>query len=74
MADNMFKTVHNLETGEVTQEPLSQDEIDVFLSNRVEQEKVNAELEKKAKNDKLAKEALLAKLGITEDEARLLLS
>lgn len=74
MRDNMFKTIHNLETGEFTQVPLTQDEIDTFLTNRVEDERINAELLEKAKTQKLAKDALLTKLGITEDEARLLLS
>lgn len=74
MEANMFKTTHNLQTGETTQEPLTQSEIDVLLANRIEQEKINVEIEKKAKSDKLAKDALLAKLGITAEEAKLLLS
>jgi hypothetical protein len=74
MEANMFKMTHDLETGEFTREDFTQEEIDVFLTNRAEQEKINAELETKVKTFNEAKAALLTKLGITEDEARLLLS
>jgi len=69
----MFKTIHNIETNEITQEPITQEEIDVMLVNRVESEKFQEELNEKIKVTNAAKAALLTKLGITADEAKLLL-
>ena len=69
----MFKVIHNIETNEMTEVPLTQEEIDVILVNRAEAEKFQAELDKKIKVTNDAKAALLTKLGITADEAKLLL-
>lgn len=69
-----FKINHNVESNEVTIVELSKDEINELAKSRLAAEKINAleasELEK-AKNAKLN---LLEKLGITEDEAKLLFS
>lgn len=70
----MYTVIHNIETDEITQVPLTQDEIDAILVKRAETEKANADLEIKVKAAAAAKAALLEKLNITEDEARLLLS
>ena len=70
----MFKTIHNIETNEITQEPITQEEIDVMLVNRAESEKFQEELNEKIKVINAAKAALLTKLGITAEEATLLLS
>ena len=63
-------TIHNVETGEVITRPMTQDEL-----NREEIAAQNYQKhldEKKAKATQKA--ALLDKLGITDDEAKLLLS
>ena len=63
-------TEHNVETGEITErdataEELAQYELDAQeLADRLAQIEANA----------IAKAALLDRLGITEDEAKLLLS
>lgn len=62
-------TVHNCETGEVVERPMNAEELAQWEKN-----KAHADNIKKIEADKTAKrEALLQKLGITEDEARLLL-
>ena len=63
-------TIHDIETGEVYDREMTADEI-----AQIEIDKANAKLEAEALLEKEAqKAALLAKLGITEDEAKLLLS
>jgi hypothetical protein len=62
-------TIHNVETGEVMTRPMTKDELAL--------EQIAVENYEIAKNEQeakvIAKAALLEKLGITEDEARLLL-
>jgi hypothetical protein len=63
-------TVHNVETGEVITREMNETELSRLA-------KANADLEARvvAENEvALEKAALLAKLGITDDEAKLLLS
>jgi hypothetical protein len=65
-----FRIEHNLETGEILEIELTPEEI---IENEKISAKANAALE--AEKKKVAdKEALCAKLGITTDEAALLLS
>jgi hypothetical protein len=59
----------NCETGEVTERPLTQEEISANEAAADQQEAAEAEAAVKA----TAKTALLEKLGISEDEAKLLL-
>jgi hypothetical protein len=70
----MFRIEHNAETGEIKQIELSAAEVKQlekeYAENKVEQEKLEAEAEAK----EAAKAALLRKLGITAEEAALLLS
>lgn len=63
----------NCETGEVIERPLTADEIaaNEAAAAQAEADRLAAEAEAQAKAE--AKAALLAKLGITEDEAKLLL-
>lgn len=66
----LVKLVHNVETGEVaeialTPEEITQRELDIAT------EKANKEA---AEARAIEKAALLARLGITEDDAKLLLS
>jgi hypothetical protein len=63
-------TIHNLETGEVIEREMNEQELGEY-----EAQQAYAVAEKKAKEQAIkAKAALLEKLGINEEEARLLLS
>jgi hypothetical protein len=61
--------IHNVETGEIIERAMTSEEIAQLEKLRAENEALlNAEAQAAAK-----RQALLDKLGITEDEARLLL-
>jgi hypothetical protein len=62
-------TIHNVETGEIETREMNEEELKKYKANQAaEAAKEEAEATKAAE-----KAALLEKLGITEDEARLLL-
>lgn len=62
-------TIHNVETGEIEIRPLTDAEI-----AQLEKDKLDAQAAAEAKAQvNAAKAALLEKLGITEEEAKLLL-
>ena len=63
-------TIHNVETGEIIVQPMTPEEIAVVENDRLQTEAMLAEKEAKA----AAKADLLAKLGITAEEAALLLA
>lgn len=66
----IMKLIHNIETGEIIERELTADELAQFEVDKAEAKAIaDAELAKVAE-----KTALLDKLGITEDEAKLLLS
>ena len=65
----MTKLIINVETGEELERDLTNDEI----AQQLEDEKMVAEREKEIAKTKEARSALLEKLGITEEEAKLLL-
>jgi hypothetical protein len=63
-------TIHNCETGEIINREMNDDELAQYEADQLATvEKAKAEATKAAE-----KAALLAKLGITDDEAKLLLS
>jgi hypothetical protein len=64
----------NCETGKVIERPLTADEIAANEAAAAQAEADRAAAEVKAAVDAEAKTALLAKLGITADEAKLLLA
>jgi hypothetical protein len=64
----------NCETGEATERPLTAEEIAANEAAAAKAEAERHEAEVKAAADAEAKAALLAKLGITADEAKLLLA
>ena len=70
----MEKIIHNVDTDEIIIESLSELEIEQLLKSRQENEKLAAkkEAEELALIEK--RNEILAKLGITEEEAKLLLS
>ena len=65
----LFKIIHNVTTGEIIKIDLTPDEIAVI---RADEAAAIAEAELQAKTQ-ADKDALLKKLGITADEAKLLL-
>ena len=62
--------IHNIETGEIIEREMNTDE----LAERQTRQAANAKLETTEATKAAEKAALLSKLGITEDEAKLLLS
>jgi hypothetical protein len=66
----LMTKIHNLETGEVIEREMSADELAQWEANKAAQATAQAEAEAKATQ----KAALLDRLGISEDEAKLLLS
>jgi hypothetical protein len=70
---NMFRLEHNVETGEIKQIDLTVDEIKEIeklqKAAAIENAKEQAEIEAKAE----ARQAILDRLGLTADEAKLLL-
>ena len=61
--------IHNAETGEITEREMNAEELAIY-----ERDKANREAELLAESEAKAKrEALLDKLGITAEEAKLLL-
>jgi hypothetical protein len=64
----------NCATGEVTERPLTAEEIAQGVANAAAAATAQAEEDAKAAADAVAKDALLTKLGITADEAKLLLA
>jgi hypothetical protein len=64
----------NCETGEVIERPLTAEELAANEAAAAQAEADRAAAEVKAAADAEAKTALLAKLGITADEAKLLLA
>ena len=66
---NPMTRIHNTETGEIIDREMTDDEYALYLDSFKE-----PVLSEKELADKETKSAILAKLGITEDEAKLLLS
>lgn len=62
--------IHNSQTNEIIDREMNDEEYESFL---LQQKRTAEELEKQ-KEQEIAKNNLLTKLGITADEARLLLS
>lgn len=62
--------IHNVETGEVIEREMNAQELQQLKADQIAQAQREAELTAKAQ----AKAALLDRLGITEEEAQLLLS
>lgn len=69
----MFELIHDVETGEVITREYSADEIKEAEKKQAELDAIKALELEAAKEKELARNALFAKLGITEDEAKLLL-
>jgi len=65
----MLKTIHNVETGEITTREMTEEEIAAAEKVSAEQNRRKAEAEAK----EAARQAVLTKLGLTAEEAQALL-
>lgn len=70
----MHKFIHNVETGKIEQVPLSSEEIIDLKVRQMAALEIKEKLDAENQRAVTAKAALLTKLGITEEEAKLLLS
>jgi len=70
----MIRIEHNVETGEITEIELTAEEIKDVQERQKKAEARNAAAQAEADAKAAEKAALLAKLGISNDEAKLLLS
>ena len=68
--EKLFKTIHNLETGEIQTVELTSEDLAIKAADELEVQTMKA-AKAQAATDKAT---LLAKLGISADEAKLLLS
>jgi hypothetical protein len=68
--EKLTKVIHNVETGEIIEREFNADELAQFQADQAVAQAKAAEAEAKA----AARAVLLERLGITEDEAKLLLS
>lgn len=73
MESNMKRQEVDCLTGEVFEIDLTPEEVKAYEKRLADDAKAIADAEAKVAADAVAKEALLAKLGITADEAALLL-
>ena len=76
----MFKIIHNIETGEITQVDLVGDELAEFIAKEAEAKEAEKKFAKELADAKKAKEkqelekaALLVRLGLTEAELQTIL-
>ena len=76
----MFKIIHNIETGEITQVDLVGDELAEFIAKEAEAKEAEKKFSKELADAKKAKEkqelekaALLVRLGLTKDELQTIL-
>ena len=74
MTDTPMAIEVNCTTGEVIERPLTAEEITQRETDAAAYAARKAEEDAKAAQDAVAKDALLTKLGITADEAKLLLA
>ena len=74
MSETLTKIIVNCETGVVAEVPLTGEEIEQREADAAAAATAKAEEDAKAAQDAVAKDSLLTKLGITADEAKLLLA
>jgi len=74
MSDTLTKIIVDCSTGVVAEVPLTGEEIEQREADAAAAATAQAEEDAKAASDAVAKDALLTKLGITADEAKLLLA
>ena len=69
-----FETILDLQTGKTTTREFDAEEIKAVEKQKAENQKIASEKAIQEQNKATEKAALLVKLGITDDEAKLLLS
>jgi hypothetical protein len=69
----MFKVLHDIQTGEITKIDLEGDELEEFKTKEAAAKKVADKVAQEFADQQAAKAELLTKLGITAEEAKLLL-
>jgi hypothetical protein len=69
----MINRIHNIVTGEITDVPFTPDEIKEYEKVQKEQAEKNAASQAEAEAKATARQAILDRLGLTADEAKLLL-
>lgn len=74
MSETLTKIIVDCSTGVVAEVPLTGEEIEQREVDAAAAATAKAEEDAKAASDAVAKDALLIKLGITADEAKLLLA
>lgn len=67
-------SIANAETGEIVEREMNEQELLAYDAHLEKHKKLKAEREKQEIEQSAKKEALLERLGITEEEAKLLLS
>jgi hypothetical protein len=70
----MFNIIHDVETGKITKVDFTADELAEFKAKEADAKKLADKEAKEFADQQIAKAALLEKLGISESEAKLLLS
>ena len=68
--NNLIKTIHNVETGEITEREMTSQEIAQQEKDEIEFAQLKAEAQAKAQ----AKAALLERLGLTQEEFNTLIA
>ena len=61
--------IHNIETGEVIDREMTDDEFSQYEADKIDQLSIKAEIQTRA----VEKQAILDRLGLTSDEVKLLL-
>ena len=70
----MHKIIYDVETQEITQIDLTEAEMEAARLEGIEKNKIDAERKAIREQNEIARKAILEKLGITEEEGKLLLS
>jgi hypothetical protein len=70
---NPITRIHNVTTDEITDREMNAAEFKQYAAEQLANEQANATAQAEAEANAIAKTALLARLGITADEAKLLL-
>ena len=70
----MIEIIHDVSNGTITERELTAAEVKLVTTRKTEEDKKETELQEAAATKAAAKAALLSRLDMTEDEAKLLLS
>lgn len=71
--DMTSEIIINVETGQVVERPYSDEELKAFELEKKKNDELSEKLDREEKAKTSARQAILDRLGLTEEEARLLL-